>query len=111
MSFSEIKLTKAEIKTLKSGISKYIYPRTNPERLIRFKLAQYEFSGEPGYMPKPTGRIQATDKGRDYIQYYRISFRERWLPYWITTGVSILALIIAGIALLAELDLIHLPRP
>ena len=111
MDFTGIKLTSKERKILKAGQEQYVIPAYNVERLLRLKLAEEEFSGLPGYQPKPTGRICTTSLGRDYLQYYRIAFRERWLPYWMTTGLSILAIIISGIALLSELGLLQLPTP
>ena len=111
MDFFEIKLTSKERKILKSGKQQYITPNCDTERLIRLKLAEEEFSGPPGFQPRPTGRICTTQLGKDYLQYYRIAFRDRWIPYWITTGLSILAIVISGIALLSELGLLHLQGP
>lgn len=111
MDFSQIKLSRWERKMLKCGLDQYFHPDGNVERLVRFGLAEEELQGTPGFKPAPTGRIKTTALGGDYLQHYRISFRERWLPYWITTGISILALLIALLALLAQLGLLQLPQP
>lgn len=111
MNFSEIKLTHKERRIIKLGQNQYIYPIFNADRLIRLKLVERELEGPPGLRPKTTGRIRTTELGNDYLQHYRISFRERWIPYWITTGISILAIIIALLTLLVQIGLIQLPHP
>lgn len=47
-----------------------------------------------------------TTAGRNYYRYRR---RDVW-RYWVTTGIAILALVLAVISLLAELGLLLLPQ-
>ena len=47
-----------------------------------------------------------TTTGRNYYRHHR---RDVW-RYWVTTGIAILALVLAVISLLAELGLLLLPQ-
>lgn len=60
----------------------------------------------------PMNAMKITDKGRLYLAKHRANKRRDFVMgrrYWITTGVSVLALIISVIALAAEVGLLRLP--
>ena len=53
----------------------------------------------PGAMPKATGRMTASDLGRDYLIYYRQAQRDVWMKsVWLPILVTIITnLVILGI--------------
>lgn len=90
MDFKDISLTFRERRALKRSALEYVPESPVHHRLIRLGLEIQEKRLVPGSMPKPTGRVMATEKGIDYLAYYRKERRDLWLKNaWIPIIVSI----------------------
>lgn len=90
MEFENISLSFLERQALKRSARKYVAETPVHQRLIRFGLEVQEKRSEHGGMPKPTGRVMATEKGIDYLAYYKKERRDFWLKNaWIPIIVSI----------------------
>lgn len=110
--FDQIALTKAEIKILKAlqkqevPISSLNYDAI--QRLYRLDMISTHMSATV----RDLTIAYVTPQGRDYYAYMRNEKRKMRLAgrrYWITTAIAILALVLAGISLAAQLHLIQLP--
>lgn len=89
MEMQNMSLTFAERRALKRAIRKSVPERKVHKRLVRFGLMSQEVSGEPGHMPTPTGKVQTTVDGIDYLAYYKKERHDMWLKnMWIPIIVS-----------------------
>lgn len=98
MNFSEIKLTRQEVKILKCSINKTIEITSAP-RLLRFGFVQEIFVSNQGGKPIGTGKAKISDSGRDFLIYRKGRFVEKWVPYWITTSIAVIALIVSIVSI------------
>lgn len=110
MGFDKISLTSREAKALKDAEGRYVDEKPVHARLLRFQLVIRETSSRPGEMPVPTGRLTISENGIDYLAARRKELIEKWVPYAITTAISIASAVISLIALLSETGLIELPK-
>lgn len=84
MEMQNMSLTFAERRALKRAIRKSVPEKKVHKRLVRFGLMSKEVSGEPGYMPTPTGKVLTTTDGIDYLAYYQKERHDLWLKsMWI----------------------------
>lgn len=98
LNFSEIKLTRQEVKILKCSINKTIEITSAP-RLLRFGFVQEIFVSNQGGKPIGTGKAKISDSGRDFLIYRKDRFVEKWVPYWITTSIAVIALIVSIVSI------------
>lgn len=89
MEMQNMSLTFAERHALKRAIKKSVPERKVHKRLVRLGLMSQEVSGKPGYMPTPTGKVQTSENGIDYLAYYKKERHDLWLKnMWIPIIVS-----------------------
>ena len=112
MDFNQIVLSRAEIKALKN-LQKWNVLFENDKkaaaalnRLVKLEFAQKFKAVHEG---KISYIIRGTNRGADYLMYQRKE-RAAWIRYIITTVIAVIAIIIAGISLAAELGLLQLPK-
>lgn len=96
--FNQIKLTLAEVHFLKKSRQEPI-PMESAPRLLRFGLAKEYFIPVKGGLDRRTGKMVITESGNDFLIYRKGRFIEKWVPYWITTGISIVSIILSIIAI------------
>ena len=108
---NDIRLTFKELRILKKSIKNEISINTKEyQRLNRLGLVEDVMTcPELGEMPISNGFFVISSKGKDFIIYRQSDILIKWIPYWITTGIAVAALIISFIALLSELGLLQLP--
>ncbi len=92
--FNQIKLTPSETRLLKKSRQEPI-PMEAVPRLLRFGFVKEYFIPVKGGLGKRTGKAVITESGSDFLIYRKGRFIEKWIPYWITTGIAILALLIS----------------
>lgn len=86
--FSEIRLTREEIKLLKAAAHKPINT-AKAERLILLGLvSETESLLRPGYMPVSTGEAEITDSGKNYLLFRKSELRRMYLVPIITAAAT-----------------------
>lgn len=91
MDFTQIVLTRSELKALRKCRTKKI-PLSGNERLVRLRLAEEIIDPVPGLFGSRTGEIRITDPGRDFLLYIdgkqadeRADRRHDWLIALLST--------------------------
>lgn len=84
----QIHLSRKERSVLKKSIYGLV-PLEHCDTLIRFGLVEQDIEHIPGYRGKPLDTCHITDRGRDFLAYYRDMRRDIWLKnVWIPIIVS-----------------------
>lgn len=118
LSFSEIQLSDEELETLRRLDEKFRQEKPDgimtadlPQKhVLRFRTLKFAMLFPTETPPNIT---LITDRGHDYLMYWDGVLAQRKIQtrrFWIATLISIAALIISVIALLANIGLLQLPK-
>ncbi|MCM1236135.1 MAG: hypothetical protein NC489_39125 [Ruminococcus flavefaciens] len=112
LDFDKIALSGRERKLLKK-IAKNHVLLSEKNTAVFGRLQHFRFAHSfQDTNSEHTNKIAISDRGRDYLAFINAKAsksRAEWIRYIITTAIAVLALVLAGISLAAQLGLIQLP--
>lgn len=89
MDFHQIALTRKELRLLKRARKRCV-PIAGAERLLRLRFVAEIHEPVPGYRGNPTGMVEITPLGLDFLSYRALSLRRE---FFTPIAVSVLTTI------------------